>query len=66
MNDRLTVVINDDADLELLTVSCWAHEHRGGRIVGGEHDHVVALGVEHVVVADAVLARAGLDVHATA
>lgn len=57
-----SLLIVDDADLERLCVPGWSDVYRDVRIVGLERLPVVAECMEHVVVADTVLAGARLDV----
>jgi len=63
VDDRLAVVIDDDANLDRCAVSTWSDEHRHRRVVGCERSPVMSIGVQHVVVSDTVLAGARLDVH---
>src|SRR4051812_27346123 len=58
----LSLLIVDDADLERFRTAGWSDVHRDVRVIGLERLPVVAECVEHVVVADTVLAGARLDV----
>ena len=62
MDHRCPLLIVDDADLERLRIPGGTDVHRDGWVVGLERLPVVAECVEHVVVADTVLAGACLDV----
>ena len=63
MDERNALVIIDDTNFQRLTVRGWSDEHRDGGIVSFEAAPVVSECVEHVVLGDAVLAGARLDVH---
>ena len=63
MDDRNTVGIIDNTNLERLTVRGWSNEHRDVGIIGLEASPVVSQCVEQVVIGDTVLAGARLDVH---
>ena len=62
MDDRDTIGVIDDADLQRLAVRGRSDEHRDVGIVGLEASPVVSQRMEHVVVGDTVLAGARLDV----
>jgi len=63
MNDGDAIGIIDNTDLERLTVGRRPDEHGDVGIIGLEASPVMSKGVEHVVIDDAVLAGARLDVH---
>ena len=63
MNERDTVGVIDNANLERLSVRRRSDEHRDVGIVSLEGSPVVSECVEHVVIGDTVLAGARLDVH---
>ena len=63
VNDRNTVSVIDDADLQGFSVRRRSNEHRHVRIISFEASPVVSECMEHVVVGDTVLAGARLDVH---
>jgi hypothetical protein len=63
VNDRNTIGIIDDADLQRCSVRRRSNEHRHVRIIGLEPSPVVSECMEHVVIGDTVLAGARLDVH---
>ena len=63
VNDRNTVSVIDDADLQGFSVRRRSNEHRHVRIIGFEASPVVSECMEHVVIGDTVLAGARLDVH---
>ena len=63
MDDRDTIGVIDDADLQRLAVRGRSDEHRDVGIVGLEASPVVSQCMEHVVIGDTVLAGACLDVH---
>jgi hypothetical protein len=63
MDDRNTVGIIDNTNLERLTVRGWSNEHRDVGVIGLEASPVVSQCVEHVVIGDIVLAGARIDVH---
>ncbi len=63
MDDRDTIGVIDDADLQRLAVGGRSDEHRDVGIVGLETSPVVSECMEHVVVGDTVLAGARFDVH---
>jgi hypothetical protein len=62
MDDCLAIIIDDHTNLQRLAGARGADEHRDRLVVRCEGDEVVSVGVEHVVVVDAVLAGARLDV----
>ena len=63
MDDRLTVVVHDYTHFEQRAVDPRPDVHGHGVVVGCEGDHVLSVGVEHVVVGDAVPSGGGLDLH---
>jgi hypothetical protein len=63
MDNRDTIVIDDDADLERITTLRWADEHGDVRVVGFKSPPVISKGVDHVVICHAVFAGRWLDVH---
>jgi len=63
MDDRHTIDVIDNANLQRLAVRRWSDEHRDVGIIGLEASPVVSECVEHVVIGDTVLACARLDVH---
>jgi hypothetical protein len=63
MDDRNTIGVVDNADLQRLTVRGRSDEHRDVGIIGVESSPVVSQRMEHVVIGDTVLAGARLDVH---
>lgn len=63
MDDRDTIGVVDDTDLQWLAVGGRSDEHRDVGIVGLEASPVVSECVKHVVVGDTVLSCARLDVH---
>ena len=63
MDDRNTVGVVDDTNLQRLSVRGRSDEHGDVGIVGFEASPVVSQRVEHVVIGDTVLAGARLDVH---
>ena len=63
MDDRDTVGIIDDTNLQRLSVRGRSDEHGDVGIVSLEASPVVSQRMEHVVVGDTVLAGARLDVH---
>ena len=63
MDDRDTVGIIDNTNLQRLTVRGRSDEHRDVGIIGLEASPVVSKCMEHVVFGDTVLAGARLDVH---
>lgn len=56
MDNRDTIVIDDDADLQGITTLRWADEHGDVRIIGCECLPMISKGVEHVVICHAVFA----------
>ena len=62
MDDGFAIVIDNHSNLQRLAGLRRADEHRDRLVVGCEGDVVVSVGVEHVVIVDAVLAGARLDV----
>lgn len=63
MDDCFAVGVCDDADLEWCAAAVWADEQGDVGVVGGERSPVMSVRVQHVVVVDAVLVGARLDVH---
>ena len=63
MDDRLTMFVGHDTDLEGLSVLPRSDEHRELGVVGCESSPVMSIRVQHVFVSDTVLAGACLDVH---
>ncbi len=63
MDDRLTIIIDDDTNLNRCAVSPWPDEHCHRRVASCEHSPVMSISVQHVVISDTVLAGARLDVH---
>jgi hypothetical protein len=63
MDDRDTIGVVDNADLQRLTARGRSDEHRDVGIIGVESSPVVSQCMEHVVIGDTVLAGARLDVH---
>lgn len=63
MDDRDTLGVVDDTNLQWPTGCGWSDEHRDVGIIGFEASPVVSECVEHVVIGDTVLAGARLDVH---
>lgn len=63
MDDRRSGLVDDDPHLEERSRRRRPDEHRDGRVVGLERLEVVSECVQHVLVADTVLAGAGFDVH---
>jgi len=64
MNHCRAFVIGDHPNLERLGNGRWTDEHRDRIVVGLEGSPMMSKCVQHVVVADTVLAGARLDVHA--
>jgi len=54
----------DQADIEGLSIGRWTDEHRDRALAGLEGSTVMSKCVQHVVIVDAVLAGARLDVDA--
>jgi hypothetical protein len=63
MDDRNTIGVIDNTDLQRLTLRGRSDEHRDVGIIGFEASPVVSQSMEHVVIGDIVLAGARLDVH---
>lgn len=63
MDDRNTVDVIDDADLQGLAARGRSDEHGDVGIIGFEASPVVSQCMEHVVIGDTALAGARLDVH---
>ena len=63
MDDRNTVGVIDNTDLQRLTVRGRSDEHGDVGIIGFEASPVVSQCMEHVVIGDTALAGARLDVH---
>jgi len=63
MDDRDTIVIDDDADLERITVMGWTDEQGDVSVVGFKSPPMIPKGVEHVFICHAVFAGRWLDVH---
>ena len=63
MDDRNTIGVIDNTDLQRLTLRGRSDEHRDVGIIGFEASPVVSQRMEHVVIGDTVLAGARLDVH---
>ena len=63
MDDRLTVVVDDDTYLQRLASPRGADKHRDRRVVGLERSPVMSKSVQHVLVVDTVLAGTWIDVH---
>jgi hypothetical protein len=63
MDDRNTIGVIDDTNLQGLAVRGRSDEHGDVGIVGLEASPVVSQCMEHVVIGDTVLAGARLDVH---
>ena len=63
MDDRRTVLVHDDADLERPSGRIEADEHRHLVVVRGEGPDRMSECMQHVFVWNAVPAGAGLDLH---
>lgn len=64
MDDRNTIGVIDNTDLQRLTLRGRSDEHRDVGIIGFEASPVVSQSMEHVVIGDTVLAGARFDVPA--
>lgn len=62
VNDRLTFIVDHQADLYGRAVTRRPDEHRHREVIGCERSPVVPVRVQHVVVENTVLACTRLDV----